>query len=265
MNASSAARISVRSSVRRRRCRRSRGSARVESTSLEPARRAVDQRLQLPLDDGALDLVKVVEHEHHRLVAARRAARRSACPGPCRRCWPAVPWSAPARASARSTPSQKRGLQLSSRSSPSQATRPGTASAAHDDSSTVLPEPACAETRVTSPVVPRSISSCSLGRSHEPRRRAGGTSFAAGNGTPGRAASRGLRTGVFDGNRMHRPLGSRGCGRPVLSGWLRVFQQLPDPPRGHAGIRTACWHDAPGGRAPLRVPQLRLSSGASAR
>ena len=175
-------------------------------------------------------------------TGSSRPSRRSAICS-ARRASPGladVPSSAPVPASARSTPSQKRGLQLSSRSSPSQATRRGSASAAHDDSSTVFPEPACAETSVTSPVVPRSTSSCSRGRSTRRAGGAGGRSFAAGNGTAGRRRAVGVRV-VSTATLCIVPLGSWGW----TAGFARLATSLPhllELPRGHAGIPTACWH-----------------------
>ncbi len=145
------------------------------------ARGAVDESLQLPPNDRALDHVEVVEHEHDRLCATIELVRRRAGPWPPRPRASAEPSRAPARASACSTPSQNRGLQLSSRSSPSQATLRTSEAEAHEERSTVLPVPACDETSVTSPAAPRSSSSWSLGRWTSRAGAAGGTSFVAGN------------------------------------------------------------------------------------
>ena len=260
VKARSAARISVRSSVRRSRCRRRRGSARVEIT-----RRSVgDRSSSVCSSRWTIGLSISWKSSSTSTTGSARSSRRSAicatCPSPVLR-----RRSAPAFARARSTPSQNRGLQLSSRSSVSQAIR-GSAASAHDESRTVFPVPACAETSVTSPVVPRSISSCSLGRPTRRAGAAGGTSFAAGNGTAGRrrivCSLRVFSTATV----CIVNLGSwLAAAENCPAGFLRVFQQLPRSPRGHAGIPSACTHDGPTGGAPLRAFQLRLSGGASAR
>ena len=69
VSARSGARISDSSPCMRRRPSRSGGSARVAITTRSCRRRAVQQLVEIDVDDLA-DLVEVVEHEHERLVAA---------------------------------------------------------------------------------------------------------------------------------------------------------------------------------------------------
>ncbi len=210
----------------------------------EPARRAVDECLQLPLDDRALDLVEVVEHEHHGLVATFEAVgdlhRQAHFAGVGRR---AVERAGAGERALDAEPEARAPVVVAVEPEPGDAPRLGLRGPRRQQHR--LPR-ACVRRDERHQPCRSTLDQLVQPRAVDQARRGRGRNELRSRERHGRASASRWSTGVFDGNRLHRSLGSRGwtAGFP---GWLRVFQHSPKLPRGHAGIPTACWHDGRSG------------------
>ena len=226
-------RISVSAPASRSRCSPSPTSSRVASTTRSAGGRPARKRSSRPQRLGRAQLVQVVERPARRAAPAS-AGRTAAARRPPRRRRPA--WRRPApparprrprRRAASTTESQKRCASRSPRSTDTQATRSASPSdSTQERSSAVLPLPAGAHRRTTSP----GPSAPTAGRT-------------AGGAAPARARPAGAPAGAvgYQG-RLRGASRERQCGAASLS----RSGTRPNP--GSRVLRTASGHPNGPGR-----------------